>query len=118
MAPRLAPRPSPLHLDLMGETQSWQPMASAPRDGRLVLVRVRATEQGPDEHDMVRWAKSARSDEEAWIATDSDPFARIAYADNELAGWMPLPMQLPKLRSTKLAAETTPTPDETDGSGV
>jgi hypothetical protein len=102
----------------MGETQSWQPMATAPRDGRLVLVRIRATEQGPDEHDMVRWSKSARSAEDAWVATDSDPFARFAYADNELAGWMPLPTQLPKLRSADASAKATPTPDETDGSGV
>ncbi len=93
-------------------------MKTAPRHGTLVLVRIRATEQGPDEHDMVRWAKSVRSSEDAWVATDSDPFVRIAYADNELAGWMPLPTQLPKLRSAKAAANLTPTADETDGSGV
>jgi hypothetical protein len=96
----------------------WQPMASAPRDGTLVLVRVRATEQGPDEHDMVRWSKSARSGEESWVATDSDPFARIAYADNEIAAWMPLPTQLPELRSTKPGIARRPSADETDGSGV
>jgi hypothetical protein len=93
-------------------------MKTAPRDGRLVLVRIRATEQGPDEHDMVRWAKSARSGDDAWVATDSDPFMRIAYADNELAAWMPLPTQLPKLRSVKTQAGEISTPDETDGSGV
>jgi hypothetical protein len=31
---------------------------------------------------------------------------------------MPLPTQLPKLRSAKRAAEPVATPDETDGSGV
>ena len=93
-------------------------MKTAPRDGRLVLVRIRATEQGPDEHDMVRWAKSARSGEDAWVATDSDPFMRIAYADNELAAWMPLPTQLPKLRSAKPPPSAVPVADETDGSGV
>jgi hypothetical protein len=102
----------------MTAAQSWKPMASAPRDGTLVLVRIRASEQGPDEHDMVRWARSARTGEDAWVATDSDPFARVAYADNELAAWMPLPTQLPKLRSAKRAAEPVATPDETDGSGV
>ena len=94
------------------------PMASAPRDGTLVLVRLRATEQGPAEVDAVRWAKSARSGEEGWVATDSDPFARIAYADNELAAWMPLPTQLPRLRSASTAPTESPAADETDGSGV
>ena len=100
------------------DSAKWQPMATAPRDGTLVLVKVRATEQGPGEMDMVRWAKSARSDEESWVATDSDPFARIAYADNELAAWMPLPTQLPKLRSARTAPTESPAADETDGSGV
>ena len=94
-------------------------MASAPRDGTLVKVKVRATEQGPGEPDMVRWAKSARSGEESWVATDSDPAARIAYADNELAGWMPLPTQLPSSRAAGAAPTESPaTSDETDGSGV
>lgn len=96
----------------------WAPMNTAPRDGTLVLVRVRHSEQGPDEHDMVRWARSARSDEESWVATDSDPFARIAYADNELSGWMPLPGQLPRLRSQRLKSDGAKEADESDGSGV
>ena len=96
----------------------WQPIATAPRDGTLVLVKIRATEQGPGEFDMVRWSKSARSAEESWVATDSDPFARVAYADNELVAWLPLPGQLPKLRSTPAAQGGSATADETDGSGV
>jgi hypothetical protein len=85
-----------------------------------VLARIRATEQGPDEHDMVRWAKSARSGEESWVATDSDPFARVAYADSELAAWMPLPTQLPKLRSQRSHPPATGSTnsDETDGSAI
>jgi hypothetical protein len=68
---------------------------------------------------MVRWAKSARSGEESWVATDSDPEVRVTYADNELVGWMPLPSQLPKLRSMRPpAGKAAPAPDETDGSGV
>ena len=93
-------------------------MGSAPRDGTLVLVKVRATEQGPDEFDMVRWAESARSGEESWVATDSDPFARVAYADNELSAWMPLPTQVPKLRSASIAPAGPAAPDETDGSAI
>jgi len=97
----------------------WERMATAPRDGTLVLVKVRATEQGPGEFDMVRWAKSARSEEEGWVAADSDPFARVVYAEGELAYWMPLPSQLPKLRSARVAAgEPPPTGDETDGSAI
>lgn len=99
--------------------KKWEPMATAPRDGTLVLVKVRATEQGPGEVDAVRWASSARSGEEDWVASDSDPFARVAYAEGELAYWMPLPSQLPKLRSARVAAGEPPAPsDETDGSAI
>lgn len=99
---------------------TWAPMASAPRDGTLVLVKVRATEQGPSEIDAVRFATSARSGEESWVANDSDPFARVVYAEAELAAWMPLPTQLPKLRSAKNTEPAPPadTIDERDGSGV
>lgn len=101
------------------DTRKWEPMASAPRDGTLVLVRIRASEQGPSEVDAVRWASSARSGDEGWVANDSDPFARVAYAEGELAAWMPLPSQMPKLRSMRVAAgEPPPSADETDGSGV
>ncbi len=100
-------------------SSEWASMSSAPRDGTLVLVKVRATEQGPGEFDMVRWTKSARSGEEGWIAADSDPFARVIYAEGELAHWMPLPSQLPKLRSMRAApAEPSVIGDEKDGSGV
>ena len=100
----------------------WASMTTAPRDGSLVLVRVRASEQGPAEVDAVRWAVSARSGEEGWVANDSDPFARVAYGESELAGWSPLPTQLPLLRSQRLAAGDPPpasdTPDEADGGGI
>jgi hypothetical protein len=99
----------------------WVSMATAPRDGSLVLVRLHASEQGPSEVDAVRWSRSARSGEEAWVANDSDPFARVAYAEAELAGWMPLPTQMPKLRSDR-AAVGDPAPrdgeDDTDGGGI
>ena len=99
---------------------TWASMRTAPRDGTLVLVQIRATEQGPAEVDAVRFAQSARSGEDGWVANDSDPFARVVYAEGELAAWMPLPTQLPKLRS---ARDTPPGPsdeavDEGDGSGV
>ncbi len=100
----------------------WASMPTAPRDGSLVLVRLRASEQGPAEVDAVRWAVSARSGEEGWVANDSDPFARVAYGEGELAGWSPLPTQLPQLRSQRLAAgdppPTSDTPDGVDGGGI
>jgi hypothetical protein len=100
----------------------WAPMRTAPRDGTLVLARVRATEQGPAEIDMVRWARSARSGEENWVANDSDPYARVIYAESELACWLPLPTQLPKLRSQKpLGKKPLPASgggDESDGGGI
>jgi hypothetical protein len=100
----------------------WASMKTAPRDGSLVLVRLRASEQGPAEVDAVRWAVSARSGEEGWVANDSDPFARVAYGEGELAGWSPLPTQLPTLRSKRLAAgnpaPASDTPDEADGGGI
>ena len=105
----------------MGQANAtkWAAMASAPRDGTLVLARIRATEQGPAEVDMVRWARSARSGEENWVANDSDPFARVVYAEAELSSWMPLPGQLPKLRSARIApGEAKPDAEEGDGSGM
>jgi hypothetical protein len=98
-------------------------MATAPRDGTLVLVAIRASEQGAGEFDAVRWARSARSGEEGWVAADSDPYARVAYAESELSYWLPLPTQLPELRSARIrerAAEPAETPasDEADGSAI
>lgn len=96
-----------------------RPMSTAPRDGSVVLVAVRATEQGAVEFDAVRYARSAQSGEEAWVAIDSDPDMRIAYAESELDYWLPLPTQLPELRSRRGAAEKAPVaPDEADGSAI
>ena len=96
----------------------WASMTSAPRDGTLILVAVRASEQGPEEYDVVRWATSARSGEESWVATDSDPEARFVYAEGELAGWVPLPGQLPQLRSAAAPTVRVGDPPETDGSAI
>jgi hypothetical protein len=93
-------------------------MASAPRDGSVVLVALRATEQGTVEFDAVRFARSAQSGEEAWVAVDSDPDMRIAYVESELAYWLPLPTQLPELRSRRAAAQPSPSPGESDGSAI
>jgi len=104
----------------MAGAKRWVSMATAPRDGTLVLVKLRASEQGPSEIDAVRWVTSARSGEAGWVANDSDPFARVAYAEGELAGWSPLPTQVPKLRSERppVAKATGPAEDETDGGGI
>jgi hypothetical protein len=94
-------------------------MASAPRDGTLVLVEVRASEQGAAEIDAVRWMTSARSGEAGWVANDSDPFARVVYAEGELAGWSQLQTQMPKLRSDRPPpSKPSPAEDEIDGAGI
>jgi hypothetical protein len=96
----------------------FAPMSTAPRDGTLVLVAIHASEQGAAEVDAVRWAQSARTGEEGWVANDSDPFARIVYAEPELSGWLPLPTQLPALRSQKQPRTRPSGPDESDGGGI
>src|SRR5687767_13595530 len=73
----------------------WRPMASAPKNGSRILIAVRATEQGPAEVDVARWAKPDRWSEECWIAADSDPGCVIIYAEPELVSWMPLPTPVP-----------------------
>ncbi len=95
----------------------WRTMASAPKDGTRILVTVRASEQGPAEVDVVKWAKPDRAAEAGWIATDSDAAAPIAYAEGELAFWMPLPRVLPALRSTRIASGE-PYSGEIDGSAI
>ena len=98
----------------------WRPMASAPKDGTRILAAIRASEQGPAEVDVVRWARSAPAAEKGWIAADSDPTLVIVYAEVELTHWMPLPSPLPKLRATQIAGRREPGrfDDEMGGSGI
>lgn len=101
------------------DVTEWQPMATAPRDGSRILVTVRASEQGPAEVDVVKWARVAGAAEPGWIATDSGADAPIVYAAGELASWMPLPSALPSLRSARIAkGEPPPDPGEMDGSAI
>lgn len=102
------------------DLSEWQPMASAPRDGTRILVTVRATEQGPAEVDVVRWATPSHAAEPEWIATDSDADAQIIYATGELASWMPLPGALTGPRLPRIAKKDLPPPDpgEIDGSAI
>ncbi len=93
------------------------PIATAPRDGSLVRVALWASEQGPAELDTVRWARSASSGEEGWVAFDSDPEARIVYSDSEIAYWLPLPSQAPSRRPSP-PSKATPDTDESDGSAI
>jgi hypothetical protein len=97
-------------------------METAPRDGTLVKVWLKASEQGPAQMDIVRWAKSARSEEGAWLASDSDQVARVIYSDADLECWVPLPTQLP---TTGRTGEIAPRPGaidtdsgEIDGGGI
>jgi hypothetical protein len=98
----------------------WQPIATAPRDGTRILVVIRATEQGSDEVDVVRWDRPQRSNENCWIAVDSVSGCQFVYADPELVFWMPLPLQFPTQRSTILAANLPEPPEfkEAGGSGI
>ena len=95
----------------------WQKMASAPRDGRKILVAVGSTEQGPAELDVVHWGIDPSSGE-SWIASDSDDGAVFAYGDAELSGWMYLPAKLPPLRNRQAERRVAPGPAEGDGSGI
>lgn len=96
---------------------TWLDMASAPKDGKKVLVALRASEQGAAEVEMVRWAKAGGAAEAAWIA-DSDPSCVITYSEPELTGWMPLPTPVPSLRSARPRQQWDDAPDEMGGSGI
>jgi hypothetical protein len=102
----------------MNETDQtdWRSMRTAPRDGTRILVTVRESEQGAAEVDVVKWAASDRDAEYGWIATDSDPEARVVYGDGELAAWMPLPSAV-----RRSGARPAPAPyagEEMDGSAI
>ena len=55
-------------------------------------MTVRESEQGSAEVDVVKWASPDTDSEYGWLATNSDPEARIVYGEPELAAWMPLPV--------------------------
>jgi len=105
-------------VDSFGE---WQAMATAPRDGTRILAALRASEQGPAEVDVVRWARSTPGGEKGWIAADSDPTLVIVYAEVELTHWMPLPSPAPKLHPTQAAGRRERgrfDAEEMEGSGI
>jgi hypothetical protein len=89
----------------------WLEMEAAPRDGTRILVMIKASEQGPAEVDVARWARPDRSHEACWIASDSDHDCAVVYGDSDLDGWMALPSPLPKLRRGVADVETS-------GSGI
>lgn len=94
----------------------WRPMRSAPKDGTRILVTVRASEQGEAEVDVVKWTKADPTAEYGWLATDSDPEARIVYGDGELAAWMPMPTA-----TSDRPSRPVPVPymgEEMDGSAI
>jgi hypothetical protein len=100
------------------ETIHGAPMDSAPRDGTLVKVWLKASEQGPAQVDVVRWAKSARSGDGAWVASDSDQQARVAYSDADLECWLPLPTQSRTRRTPESEVEMDTDSGEVDGGGI
>jgi hypothetical protein len=102
------------------EFGTWRRMAEAPRDGARVIVALRSTEQGPAEVDVARWAKPPRADYHCWIASDSDKDCTIAYDENELLCWMPLPSSSEGLRFSISAAALPEIPPDMEmgGSGI
>ena len=105
----------------MSETGQWKPMADAPKDGSRILVVIRASEQGPADVDVVRWAQSKRAADHCWLSTDSSHDCAIVYDDWEVAFWMPLPSSLPGVKVPGLAARLPTIPkagEEIGGSGI
>ena len=102
------------------EFGTWRRMTEAPRDGTRVILALRSTEQGPAEVDVARWAKPPHVDYHCWIAADSDKECTIAYDDNELVCWMPLPSSSEGLRASIQAAALPkiPADAEMNGSGI
>jgi len=99
----------------MSADTEWRPMRTAPRDGTRILVTVRDSEQGAAEVDVVKWTKADPSGEHGWLATDSDPEARVVYGERELAAWMPLPAADP---GRGLRRSVPPFLGEIDGSAI
>lgn len=73
------------------EEARWRHISGAPKDGSRILVTVGSSEQGPAEVDVAYWARADQFGMEGWRAADSHPGQIVAYADNELKCWMPLP---------------------------
>jgi hypothetical protein len=103
-----------------GEFGQWRNMAEAPRDGARVIVAIRASEQGPAEVDVARWARPGRDQDMCWIAADSDHECLIIYDESELACWMPLPSSSEGLRASiqKAGLPEIPADSEMGGSGI
>ncbi|GAC1333861.1 MAG: hypothetical protein NVSMB26_15640 [Beijerinckiaceae bacterium] len=100
----------------------WKTIATAPKDGSLVLVAIRESEQGPAQVDVARWARPEPSQEKCWVSAESTPGCAIVYAEGELAFWMPLPSSVPRLRSGSIASSKLPelpkAKGEIGGSGI
>lgn len=100
---------------------AWRPMTSAPKDGTRIIVVIRASEQGPADVDVVRWAKTKGMGEACWTSTDSSYDCAVVYEDWEVANWMPLPSSMPPVKTPGLASRLPEFPQagpETDGSGI
>jgi hypothetical protein len=66
-----------------------------------------------------RWAKPARGNEKCWVSAESAADLPIIYAEGELAFWMPLPTNVPRMRSGAIASSKLPqVPGEIEGSGI
>lgn len=101
---------------------SWRSMESAPKDGTRILVVIKASEQGPSDVDVVRWATPRRGRaDDCWMSTDSSADCAIVYEDWEVVFWMPLPSTVAPVRTPDLASRLPRIPrdgEEIGGSGI
>lgn len=88
----------------------WRSMATAPKDGRRILVTVDASEQGPAFVDEAFWAPADAHEPEGWRSAESG--MNVGYADTEVRSWLPVAE-----RAQRPAPWLGPD-EELDGSGI
>lgn len=70
---------------------TWQPMATAPKDGQRFLAAVWPSQQWPSEIELIRWATPRHGAEPCWVTADSGPNSTTIFSETEFFAWMPLP---------------------------
>ncbi|HTO34253.1 MAG TPA: hypothetical protein VL202_24235 [Pararhizobium sp.] len=101
----------------MDEQSRWRHMASAPKDGRRILVTIYPSEQGASEVDLAYWSHGDQFGAEGWRAADSSPGCIIEYAEPELKCWMAMPSASPS-RTSMPPPWKGEEDQELDGSGI
>lgn len=97
----------------------WRPIRTAPKDGTRIIAAIRSSDQGGAEVDVVRWTQPRRGADACWTSTDSSHDCPIMYDDREVAHWMPLPSNMPAVRTPAMASQLPTLPGaEAGGSGI